>query len=155
MGSFRSGYAYYKFFIRLKKYIYERNSSETAFLGVSLLLRVVFHVLFLWGVVFESDILAKNFSCVLKNLYELNINKSSLLSVLPLLGVVINILLLLGMVFSPDLPVTNFWCYFKAHTWDHVSKKNCTRFLIFSQFSHFLTGCKTEGVQPLRSPNYP
>ena len=48
------------------KNIYELNGSGTAFLSVSLLLRVFFDVLLLLGVVYELDILATNFLCFQK-----------------------------------------------------------------------------------------
>ena len=63
------------------------------------------------GVVFDSDFLAINFSCVFKNLYELNINKSAFSGASPLLGAVFDIWLLL--VFDSDVLDTHFSCVFE------------------------------------------
>ena len=81
----------------------------------SLLLGVIFNILLLLGVVFDSNILAKNFLFIFKNIYELNINKSAFSGASPLLGVVFHVFLLLGVVFVPKLFGKNFLCDFKTY----------------------------------------
>ena len=64
---------------------------------------MVFDVSLLLGVVFDSDILATNFSCVFKNIYERKINESALLGLSPLLRKGFEVLLLLGIGFDSNI----------------------------------------------------
>ena len=73
---------------------------------------------------------------VSRSIYDLKMIKSLFPRALLPLNVMLGVLLLLEVVFLPDIFLT--YLYFVY---------------LFLQFSHFLTRCTTEGVQPSYSRN--